>query len=341
MPGSRAAVGRRCIDRVLMNANRVPLAKGSCAFGHPGPGREHDRGFDYEYHTVQNEFRGVLCAECRSWYLDPRPSEQQFSVIYPERYTAYEMTGAAGRPASLAFRAKARLEALKIRGYARSVRELGGDVLDVGCGDGLLLDGFRRAGFSRERLIGVDVHPRAVELARAKGYEVIEGAFESAAVGESRYCLVVMNQLIEHVIDPLLAVKKLRNILVPGGFVFLETPNIGSPNARLARRRYWGGYHYPRHLHLFTPGTITELLSRAGLEVVKVKFIPCPVQWILTINNFLQERRHPPAFLLRLTDWKNPLLLALFTALDVLLLPLGTANMQVIARRPGGGALVV
>jgi len=329
-------VAERWIDRATARQPELALVSGRCLYGHDRPGRELNRGFDYEYHTARNEFRGTVCPDCDVWFLDPRPSERDFPVIYPDTYSSYATDSASG--SGLAFRAKAVLEALKIRRYARFVRQLEGDVLDVGCGDGMLLDGFARAGFPRESLVGVDFNPRAVAAARAKGYRVFEDLFERADLGAGRYRLIVMNQLIEHLVDPLGALVKLRRLLCRGGHVFLETPNRAAPNARVARRRCWGGYHYPRHLHLFAPRTISAALEQADLEVVDIRFIPCPVQWAVTFNSWLQERRRPPGLLLRLTDWHNPLTLALFTLLDLVLLPLGTANMQVVAARPSGSA---
>ena len=324
----------RWIDRAVADRPELALVPGRCPLGHAVPGREHCRGFDYEYRSARNEFRGVVCPECAVWYLDPRPAEADFGVIYPPEYSAYAMTAHAEHGNGLAFTAKAWLESLKIRRYTRFAAGVAGRVLDVGCGDGMLLDGFRRAGTPVGDLVGIDINPLAVERARAKGYRVVEGSFETAEVGTAAYRLVVMNQLIEHLVDPVAAMGKLRDVLVPGGHAFLETPNTRSPNARLAARRYWGGYHYPRHFHLFSPETIRAALARAGLEVVAIRYVPCPVQWLVTIDSFLRERRRPPEFLFRLTDWRNPAMLALFTALDVLLLPFGTANMQVVARRP-------
>ena len=327
-------MAERWIDRAIAGRPELGLVPGRCAFRDAPPGKEHSRGFDYEYLSVRNEFRGVVCPACRAWYLDPRPAEHDFDRIYPDEYSAYAMTDSAERRAGLAFRAKAWLERRKIRRYARFVAGVAGDVLDVGCGDGLLLDSFARAGFPREELVGIDFHPTAIALSRAKGYRVVTGSFETAELPAGAYRLIVMNQLIEHLGDPLAALEKLRTLLVPGGHAFLETPNLASPNARLAPRRYWGGYHYPRHLHLFSPATMRAALARAGLELVEIRYLPCPVQWVLTINNWLKERRRPARFLIRFTDWRNPLLLGVFTLADLLLLPFGTANMQVVARRP-------
>ncbi len=72
----------------------------------------------------------------------------------------------------------------------------------------------------------------------------------------------------------------------------------------------------------------------AGLGIIDtMRFVPCPVQWIITINSWLKERERPPAWLLRLTDWRNPAALALFTLVDLPMVMRGTANMQIVARR--------
>lgn len=143
-----------------------------------------------------------------------------------------------------------------------------------------------------------------------------------------------MNQLIEHMVDPLAALEKLGRVLVPGGVAFIETPDTACLNARLTPKRYWGGYHYPRHLHLFDPRSMRRALELAGLEVLQVRHLPCPIPWITTGHAWLQERSEPPAALLRAVDWRNPLLLAFFTVCDLLLIRWGTSNMQVVARRP-------
>jgi len=321
------------IRRAVSARPAVRLVPGRCPFGHPPAHDTYSRGFDYEYHSTANEWRGVRCPECATWYLDPRPAEEDFQVIYPAAYVAYGASDDdnAGR---LVFRVKGWIEQRKIRRYARFIADVPGDVLDVGCGDGLLLDGFRRAGFPTLELAGVELHPVAAELARRKGYRVIEGDFEHTDLGGERYRLIVMNQLVEHLVDPIEGLRRVRSALHPGGVVFLETPNLDSPNARVAPRRAWGGYHYPRHFHIFSPDTIESALREAGLELLQISYLPCPIQWVLTLNNLLQERARPPRALLHFLDWKNPVLLGVFTIADLLLLPLGTANMQVVGRRP-------
>ena len=63
---------------------------------------------------------------------------------------------------------------------------------------------------------------------------------------------ITMFHVIEHVKDPKSIIKTLNKLLVPGGHLVIETPNIDSLDAMIFKETFWGGYHFPRHWHLFT-----------------------------------------------------------------------------------------
>ena len=74
------------------------------------------------------------------------------------------------------------------------------------------------------------------------------------------FTLISLGQTIEHLWDPLIAVRQFRTTLAPGGFLFLSFPAQNRP-------------HYRRtHFYHYTPLGATVLLAQAGLEVLNMSF---------------------------------------------------------------------
>jgi 2-polyprenyl-3-methyl-5-hydroxy-6-metoxy-1,4-benzoquinol methylase len=105
-----------------------------------------------------------------------------------------------------------------------------GDALDVGCGDGLFLAEFDRAGNLSARgwqLHGIDVSPAVIAEASKRPYHferfnLEEGIPHPAA----SFDIVVAGEVIEHVYDPDQLVREAHRVLRPGGFLLVTTPNL-------------------------------------------------------------------------------------------------------------------
>jgi SAM-dependent methyltransferase len=75
--------------------------------------------------------------------------------------------------------------------------------------------------------------------------------------GRGTYDVVICEQVIEHVPDPVVAAENLRGLCRPGGHVVVSTPFL------IRVHELWGMEDYWR----FTPRGLRTLLERAGLEV--------------------------------------------------------------------------
>jgi SAM-dependent methyltransferase len=98
--------------------------------------------------------------------------------------------------------------------------------LDVGCDTGVFLEAFARCYGTLP--VGIDVAARAVALARARGIEAHHGELSQASNGLGDFALVTLNDVIEHVADPIQLLREVRARLREGGICYLETPNIRS-----------------------------------------------------------------------------------------------------------------
>jgi len=110
----------------------------------------------------------------------------------------------------------------------RAIRELGlqGRLLDIGCGDGLLMA--RLAPFVR-RAVGVDSDETAIRLAYQKlgtfaNCEIIYGSSYELPFGPDSFDIVVSADVIEHLKDPALHLHEICRLLQPEGALVLTTP---------------------------------------------------------------------------------------------------------------------
>ena len=307
---------------------RCPLCGGE-------PAEPFAEGYDYELATCANRWTFVACRICGHVRLDPRPAVGALGTIYPPHYYAYDF---ARRVHPLAVRGKAWLDARKMAGIVRQLGRRPRAYLDVGCGDGRFLRTMEKTGVPRDHLYGLELDPAIVARLVANGYRAeCARVEESTLVPAGGVDLITMFHVIEHVDDPMAVCTKLAGWLAPGGVLALETPNRDSLDARLFRRTFWGGYHIPRHWHLFSTEGVARLTAQAGLDPVAVVYQTGHSFWLYSIHHWL---RYGPWSAPRLARWFDPIgslvPLVLATGFDKLRATLGfrTSAVLVLARKP-------
>ena len=140
-----------------------------------------------------------------------------------------------------------------------------GRLLDVGCGHGLLLDEARLLGWEVE---GVEVCETAAAYARGTlGLKVHEAALEDLDLGGERFDAVLLADVVEHLSDPVSALRRCRRLLKPGGVLCVVTPDPSSATARIAGPRWWG--LLPAHTFLLPRATLRGLLRAQGLRIAE------------------------------------------------------------------------
>jgi O-antigen biosynthesis protein len=152
------------------------------------------------------------------------------------------------------------------------------DFLDVGCFEGGLLD--RLAKETCWNLCGLELNARAVEITRQKGHRVRQGGAVDApyAVGpDVRFDVIFLGQTIEHLNEPMKAVRRLATLLRPGGVLILTTPNLDSAQIELFGPT-WSHWHMPYHRYLFSRQSLKLLAESAGLRMARC-FTQCHPYW--------------------------------------------------------------
>lgn len=284
---------------------------------------------DVEYASVDDEFRYLHCPACSALSIDPVPRDR-LSEIYPETY--YSFGGGTG---SFVERVKQWLDR---RRFAKLFAEFKGEelaALDVGGGSGWLLSEAMRAEPRLRRTAVVDIDASAQADAEAAGH-----AFHLARVEEleidTKFDVIFLLNLIEHVDNPVAVLEKMRALLKPGGCILVKTPNHDSWDARLFRHTSWGGYHCPRHWVIFTPESFAVAAGKAGLGVVDLSLTQGAPFWSVSLLDWLQRKgiasAQPgvPMFRHRLFG----ILLGLSAALDIVRLPFARCSQMFVRLKP-------
>jgi 2-polyprenyl-3-methyl-5-hydroxy-6-metoxy-1,4-benzoquinol methylase len=150
-------------------------------------------------------------------------------------------------------------------GYAVRGKKL----LEVGSNIGLFLEVAGRHGWEAT---GYEPSRWAVEQGRQRfGVDLHEGTLEELD-GKERYDAVVMLDVLEHLVDPLEALRQLRGHVADDGLLTISTVNLSSIHARL-RKGAWPWFIRP-HLHYFSPETLHATLLAAGFDVVEWSVVP-------------------------------------------------------------------
>lgn len=161
--------------------------------------------------------------------------------------------------------------------------------VDVGCGDGALLQGLKMHGwFSNRTIYGIDLSQTRLDRLKQICPEVstILASAESIKLPDECIDFAISTQVIEHVLDQPLMLDELARIVRPGGKLYLTT----------VFKRWYGWYFYrcngrwvmdPTHLREYQDdGELIPDMQKAGFKIIKN--IKTPISYPL-IDPFLRR----------------------------------------------------
>jgi SAM-dependent methyltransferase len=298
------------------------------------------RSEDVEYHCKPGPFDMVQCDRCGHHYIHPLPDYDEIASIYPNTYYTVNKNSPLSLEGSKLADKKLAIDARKLRDslHGHKIKS----IVDVGSGEITRLIEIKKAFGNDVEAIALDIQfsDHIVQAAKASGIKLVHGNVETDlnALRDNAHDLIIMRQLLEHLRDPQRAVNGLAKKLAPGGLMIIDTPNVGGLDYHLFKTQHWGGYHIPRHFHLFRMDSLRKLIERAGLKVYKQAYLPSMGFWIISLRNMLglnsiAAGSSPFEFL----RYRNLPVSAFFILFDTLRLKLGmqTSNQLIIAQKPG------
>lgn len=218
--------------------------------------------FDDRY-GYPNCFSLRHCQVCGHRALDAQMTEQQLSDLYTNYYPRSSFDVARWSPPTETSSRRSWWRGLKSSAYRWVPRDV--SVLDIGCGFGESLGYHRNRGCDAH---GVEADRNILRVAERHGLNVKVGLFDASAYTSASFDVVTLDQVIEHLSDPLPVLRGIHTVLKPNGVLVVSTPNAGGWGARFFRHR-WVHWHAPYHQQFFSTQSINEAARKAGFVVEK------------------------------------------------------------------------
>jgi len=218
----------------------------------------------------EKDFLIVECLSCGLVFLLNPPDE---SVIYEDYYQinfkGKDYNAESGFPHLR--------EIFEINNQrTKLIKEITADresinILDIGCGSGLFLKSCKDQGIRGE---GIDVSNTALGFAKNEfGLTVYNKTTDELIKEYKKYDLITLWHVLEHFLEPVDELHKIKELLKPKGILIIEVPNLKSIKFRLNGNKWKGGNHPLYHRSFFTSKTLSNTLAESGYSSVsRLKF---------------------------------------------------------------------
>lgn len=232
----------------------------------------------YHIDRYKLQFDVDRCGDCGFIFMNPQFTDRVIEEFYSEEY----------------FKGKADysyIDEREIKKYSKHVwnRRVdvirkyvkSGNFLDVGCSFGGLLE----SASEYFTPYGIEMSDYACTYSKELfGEKIHHGTLNNHKFSENFFSAITMIELIEHLPDPLFAIKECFKLLRPHGVIVVQTANMDGKQARDLGEKY--EYLMPGHLSYFTAENLTQLLKTAGFRKIRVYY---PVEFGL-IPKLLKSR---------------------------------------------------
>jgi len=225
----------------------------------------------YYYDWRGRRFWIYRCAHCTHQFVYPPVTSDDQRLIYSDTYFSKEGDWVCG-----IFQSGYTEAEQQLKEEAHTILDMlpvtSGRLLDVGCAGGVFLNEARARGFD---VAGLELNSTmAAYAATTFRLEVLNSRIEDVAVEywDQQFDVVTLLDCLEHIPEPLAAMRSIARWLRPGGVVFIRGPRGNSRLARLKEairrvlrvRKQLPGY--PLDANMFNNQSLETMLTRSGFQ---------------------------------------------------------------------------
>ncbi len=219
-----------------------------------------------DYTVSQQQFQIMECDNCHLRFTNDVPGQAEIGPYYKsENYISHSDTnkGIINRLYHI-------VRGITINGKRNTIKHFTkknkGTILDIGCGTGVFLKSMKDAGWT---VTGLEPDAGARKIANESNGINASGPEKLFEFSPHSFDTITLWHVLEHVHELHAYIEQIKNLLVPGGYVFIAVPNYTSYDAAYYKA-HWAAYDVPRHLYHFSPVSMVNLLNNHGLTLKKI-----------------------------------------------------------------------
>ena len=228
-------------------------------------------------YNLDIEFDLWRCQTCKTGFMNPRPTSNYLQTIY------VRSGHGLSRPISLEkVRGEeieypnASIDSKRLVKYAKHLSLMAGGnnnlkALDIGSGYGFYAKAALEEGF-KVTAVNPSVWENDV-FESMNGFRPSPAFFEDLEFGAQEFHLVILSQVLEHLVNPLETLQKIRNLTNKNGILALAVPNVDSILVKMLGSKENGCLWVPEHLNYFSKIGLIKILDLAGFKVKKHMYV--------------------------------------------------------------------
>lgn len=207
----------------------------------------------------------VICKKCGLVYINPRLTEKEYHQFY--RKSSSVGSDFTFEDAVKIFKERGKRKGKRILSFIVPYLKKNYQVLDVGCGFGALSRVIKDSiGCSIE---GMEPSSMASKFVQEYHHlNVFHGSFNQyyQQYSKKKFDFIILHNVLEHFLEPLKSLSQIKSLLNPGGYIYLELPDI------TGFRGSFASFFKLAHPYTFSPYTFHLVVQRMGMKIIKSNF---------------------------------------------------------------------